>query len=449
LPPDNGGKKPSQEVLKTISKLIQWLANYRKTGYRTSTIYLAAQNFTMPALSPTMTEGNISSWRVKEGDSFSAGDVLLEIETDKATMDVEAQDDGILAKITRPEGSKAVKVGARIGVIAEPGDDLSSLEIPAEDTASATSSKEEAPSSRTSESQAKAPPSSKASSSATADQLKSTPGKSKPQKYPLLPSVEHLMHLNGLDTSAIEKMKPTGPNGRLLKGDVLAYLGSISSSYPTDLSIKIEKLSHLDLSNIKVAPSPAPKKAETAALPQPPTPPKPITTEVAIPISLAAVLKVQTGIKRVLGTSLPLTTFVARAADIANDDLPCSAITEPSAEDLFNQVLGLDKVSPVSVRGNFMPQIITLSATALETIPRPRQTEAAKNIDVIDFLTGKHPVTLGTRGNSGVFGKQEVGDAATASVFSVRVPRGDEKRARVFLERVKDILESEPGKLFL
>jgi pyruvate/2-oxoglutarate dehydrogenase complex dihydrolipoamide acyltransferase (E2) component len=54
----------------------------------------------MPALSPTMTEGNIATWKIKEGDSFSAGDVLLEIETDKAQMDVEAQDDGILAKIT-------------------------------------------------------------------------------------------------------------------------------------------------------------------------------------------------------------------------------------------------------------------------------------------------------------------------------------------------------------
>ena len=52
---------------------------------------LAAANFTMPAMSPTMTEGNIASWKVKEGDSFSTGDVLLEIETDKATMDVEAQ----------------------------------------------------------------------------------------------------------------------------------------------------------------------------------------------------------------------------------------------------------------------------------------------------------------------------------------------------------------------
>ena len=91
----------------------------------------------MPALSPTMTEGNIASWKVKEGDSFSAGDVLLEIETDKASMDVEAQDDGIIAKITQGDGAKGIKVGTRIGVLAEPGDDISSLEIPAEESSPA------------------------------------------------------------------------------------------------------------------------------------------------------------------------------------------------------------------------------------------------------------------------------------------------------------------------
>ena len=87
----------------------------------------------MPAMSPTMTEGNIATWKVKEGDSFSAGDVLLEIETDKAQMDVEAQEDGIMAKIMTQDGAKAVKVGQRIAVLADAGDDISSLEIPAEE----------------------------------------------------------------------------------------------------------------------------------------------------------------------------------------------------------------------------------------------------------------------------------------------------------------------------
>lgn len=66
---------------------------------RTSAPRSALSKFAMPAMSPTMTEGGIASWKKKEGEAFAAGDVLVEIETDKATIDVEAQDDGVLAKI--------------------------------------------------------------------------------------------------------------------------------------------------------------------------------------------------------------------------------------------------------------------------------------------------------------------------------------------------------------
>ena len=76
---------------------------------------------------------NIASWKVKEGERFSAGDVLLEIETDKATMDVEAQDDGVMMKIMSADGAKAVQVGTRIAVLAEAGDDVAALEIPADE----------------------------------------------------------------------------------------------------------------------------------------------------------------------------------------------------------------------------------------------------------------------------------------------------------------------------
>ncbi|KAF9512353.1 hypothetical protein BS47DRAFT_1486294 [Hydnum rufescens UP504] len=85
----------------------------------------ALSKFTMPAMSPTMTEGGIASWKKKEGDSFTSGDVILEIETDKATMDVEAQDDGVLAKIIAADGSKNIAVGSTIAILAEEGDDLS------------------------------------------------------------------------------------------------------------------------------------------------------------------------------------------------------------------------------------------------------------------------------------------------------------------------------------
>src|ERR1700748_468012 len=81
----------------------------------------------MPALSPTMTEGNVTKWLKKEGDEVHSGDVLAEIETDKATMEFEAVDDGRLGKILVPEGSKGVKVNQPIAVLLGDGEDASTL----------------------------------------------------------------------------------------------------------------------------------------------------------------------------------------------------------------------------------------------------------------------------------------------------------------------------------
>jgi pyruvate dehydrogenase E2 component (dihydrolipoamide acetyltransferase) len=79
-------------------------------------------NITMPALSPTMEEGKLAKWHVKEGDSVSSGDVIAEIETDKATMEVEAVDEGKIGKIVVPEGTEGVKVNAVIAVIVQEGE---------------------------------------------------------------------------------------------------------------------------------------------------------------------------------------------------------------------------------------------------------------------------------------------------------------------------------------
>src|SRR6185312_449944 len=79
----------------------------------------------MPALSPTMTEGKLAKWLKKPGDAVKAGDILAEIETDKATMEFEAVDEGTLAKILVPEGTENVAVNAPIAVIAGEGEDVS------------------------------------------------------------------------------------------------------------------------------------------------------------------------------------------------------------------------------------------------------------------------------------------------------------------------------------
>src|SRR5688500_3683056 len=85
----------------------------------------------MPALSPTMEEGTLAKWLVKEGDTVKSGDLLAEIETDKATMEFEAVDEGTISKILVAEGTDGVKVGAPIAILAGEGEDASAVSAPA------------------------------------------------------------------------------------------------------------------------------------------------------------------------------------------------------------------------------------------------------------------------------------------------------------------------------
>src|ERR687898_931732 len=84
----------------------------------------------MPALSPTMEEGTLAKWLVKEGDAVKSGDILAEIETDKATMEFEAVDEGTLGRILVPEGTEGVKVNAPIAVLLGEGEDASAAAAP-------------------------------------------------------------------------------------------------------------------------------------------------------------------------------------------------------------------------------------------------------------------------------------------------------------------------------
>ena len=84
----------------------------------------------MPALSPTMEEGTLAKWLVKEGDTVKSGDIMAEIETDKATMEFEAVDEGVIAKIVIAEGTDGVKVGSVIAILAEEGEDASAVDAP-------------------------------------------------------------------------------------------------------------------------------------------------------------------------------------------------------------------------------------------------------------------------------------------------------------------------------
>jgi pyruvate/2-oxoglutarate dehydrogenase complex dihydrolipoamide acyltransferase (E2) component len=309
---------------------------------------------------------------------------------------------------------------------------LSTLEIPAEESA-APKKEAEAPKESKKE-PAPVPKEERTSAPPTKSDASKTPssGKASKQTYPLYPSVQQLLTLNGLPKEEADKIPATGPGGRLLKGDVLAYIGQIENSYPSELASRFTKLSHLDLSNIKVmAKKEAPKKTAAEA----PVVVEDLPIEVALPVSLTAVMECQKRVKDSIGVFLPLSTFVARAAELANEDLPRSKVTKPTADELFNAVLGLDKVAGKYSRGNFVPQVTALPPTTM-----PSKRVSAPKSDILDMLAGRK--TSSKRAVTGA-----AGVAGPLNVFSVSVPKGDEKRGRVFLERVKTVLEVEPGRL--
>jgi hypothetical protein len=336
-------------------------------------------------------------------------------------------------------------VGTRIAVLADPDDDIKTLEIPPEDTKAAPKSQKpaEPPTSGSAAPQPASEPSSRASS----DTPKKSGGKATKQTYPLYPSVLSLLKENGLSASDADNIPASGPNGRLLKGDVLAYLGKIESDYSAEQSKRISKLGHLDLSNIKLAkPTEAVKKPETPTAAAPTPAEIETDTELALPIKLDAVLECQKRIQDTLKIHLPVSTFIARAIELANEDLPKSK-KAPSTEELFDAVLGLDKVFPPpdTSRGTFIPDITPLAPSLQMPVRQNITKRKAKEVDIIDLLAG----TAKARKTTLAIPSSARPVAGTVNVFSVMTPKGDEKRAMVFLERMKSVLEVEPGRLVM
>ena len=168
----------------------------------------------MPALSPTMTEGTLAKWLVAEGDEVRSGDVIAEIETDKATMEVESVDDGVMAKIVIAAGSQHVAVGAVIALLAEEGEDVSSVTVPDDAPAVAATAPTPAP---VAEAQPAAP------------SAPVTPAPAAPVAAPQ-PSTTRLFasplarRIAAQNELPLEGIRGTGPNGRIIKADVEAAL---------------------------------------------------------------------------------------------------------------------------------------------------------------------------------------------------------------------------------
>ncbi len=176
-------------------------------------------DITMPALSPTMEEGKLAKWHVKEGDSVSSGDVIAEIETDKATMEVEAVDEGKIGKILVAEGTEGVKVNAVIAVLLQEGESADAVAAPkaapapkAEAPKPAEAPKAEA--GTVTRANAETQPAPAAKSAPVAAPVKSEGG-----KVFASPLARRLAKEAGIEVSAISG---SGPKGRVVKSDVEA-----------------------------------------------------------------------------------------------------------------------------------------------------------------------------------------------------------------------------------
>jgi pyruvate dehydrogenase E2 component (dihydrolipoamide acetyltransferase) len=188
-------------------------------------------NITMPALSPTMEEGNLAKWLVKEGDKVSPGDVIAEIETDKATMEVEAVDEGTVARIVVPAGTEGVKVNALIAVLAAEGEDAGAAakagpapakaETPKADAPKAEAPKAEAPKGEPAKAEALAPAAKPAAGNGAAKQDGARTFAS--------PLARRIAREAGVDITAVDG---SGPHGRVVKADVDAAIAGGAKAAP-------------------------------------------------------------------------------------------------------------------------------------------------------------------------------------------------------------------------
>lgn len=179
-------------------------------------------NITMPALSPTMEEGNLAKWLVKEGDKVAPGDVIAEIETDKATMEVEAVDEGTVARLVVAAGSEGVKVNSLIAILAADGEDVAEAAkggdaAPAKAEAKAEAPKQdavkaEAPKEGAAPAKAEKPVADQASAPSTPAPLAKSG-----ERIFASPLARRLAREAGLDLSAVSG---SGPHGRIVKTDV-------------------------------------------------------------------------------------------------------------------------------------------------------------------------------------------------------------------------------------
>lgn len=264
----------------------------------------------MPNLSPTMEKGNIGTWAKQVGDKIEPGDILCSIETDKATVDFEMQDEGYVAKLLYPEGTKDIPLGKPLAIIVEDEDDIAAFAdyVPQEGAATSAPPKE-APAATP---EPVATPTPAATPAATPVAVPAKPAGSRIFASPL---AQNQANAQGIDLS---QLQGTGPGGRIIKADIDDALaaGGTSKAAATQIFDSVPAAGFVDLENSQI------RKviAERLTYSKQNIPHYYVTVQV----SVDNLMKVRAKLNNISEVKLSVNDFVMKAASMAAMKVPAT-----------------------------------------------------------------------------------------------------------------------------
>ena len=313
-------------------------------------------NIQMPALSPTMEEGTLTKWLIKEGDTVESGDIMAEIETDKATMEFEAVDEGIIGKIIIPEGTTGVKVNEIIAILLEDGEDASSIEIQ-EDIKLKNNTNDEVNVTNTEIKEIKVDV---IKSNSSADRVFATP------------LARRIAKSNDLDLNSISG---SGPYGRIVKADVevsisLPSKDTVTTTMAKSASSETVKSLYKERVFIEIELDGMRKVIANRLTEAKQTIPHFYLRK---SVNLDKLLKIRTEMNEGLadkGIKISVNDFIIKASSLALQDVPKANVVW--AEDRILQMKASDVAVAVSVEGGLFTPVIfdsenkSLSSLSLE-----------------------------------------------------------------------------------
>ena len=299
-------------------------------------------NIQMPALSPTMEEGTLTKWLIKEGDTVESGDIMAEIETDKATMEFEAVDEGIIGKIIIPEGTTGVKVNEIIAILLEDGEDASSIEIQ-EDIKLKNNTNDEVNVTNTEIKEIKA------------DVIKSNSSANRVFATPL---ARRIAKSKDLDLNSISG---SGPYGRIVKADVEVSISSpskdtVTTTMAKSASSETVKSLYKERVFIEIELDGMRKVIANRLTEAKQTIPHFYLRK---SVNLDKLLKIRTEMNEGLadkGTKISVNDFIIKASSLALQDVPKANVVW--AEDRILQMKASDVAVAVSVEGGLFTPVI-------------------------------------------------------------------------------------------